>query len=140
MNGWVINLSSQTLSSPQTSILARCLNFSPVPQRVPISQIVAVVEKGLKSIPPESAQAIRHKVVGILGKAKPPPSNISMAESQALKVLRNNADIVILPADKGRATVVLDKHDYDDKLTGLLSHVSTYNVLGKDPTNRYNAR
>ena len=73
-----------------------------------------MVEKGLKSIPPESAQAIGHKVVGILGKTKPPPNNISMAESQALKVLRNNADIVILPADKGRATVVLDNHDYDD--------------------------
>ena len=87
VNRWVIKFSSQTLSSPQTSILAKGLNFAPAPRRVPISQIVAVVEKGLKSIPPESANAIRHKVVGILGKAKPPPNNISMAESQALKVL-----------------------------------------------------
>ena len=40
----------------------------------------------------------------------------------------------ILPADKGRATVVLDTQDYNDKLTGLLSDMCTYKVLNKDPT------
>ena len=68
----------------------------------------------MKSIPSELAQCVRHKVVGILGKAKPPPNNISVAESHALKVLRNNADRVISAADKGRATVILDKSDYNN--------------------------
>ena len=93
---WVVNLSSQTLSSPQTSILSRGLNFALAPRKVPIPHIVAAVEKGLKSIPSESAQGVRHTVVGILKNAKPLPNNISLAESQALRVLRHNTDIAIL--------------------------------------------
>ena len=50
------------------------------------------------------AEDLRHSVVGELKKAKPPQSNISAKERKALKSLAKNKDIMILPADKGKAT------------------------------------
>ena len=40
---------------------------------------------------------------------------------------------MILPADKGKATVVMDKVEYEDKITGMLSDVNTYKSIPKDP-------
>ena len=41
---------------------------------------------------------------------------------------------MILPADKGRATVLLDRMDYENKLSVMLADRSTYHTLPKDPT------
>lgn len=41
-------------------------------------------------------------------KSKPPPSNILQNERKALRDLRAEPDIMILLADKGKATVLLD--------------------------------
>ena len=41
----------------------------------------------------------------------------------------------ILPADKGRATIILDTTIYHEKLTDLLES-GPYRVLKKDPTDR----
>ena len=46
-------------------------------------------------------------------------------ELHALKRLKNDKDIVILPADKGRVTVVMDK-DYTDKMDSLVNEKQTY--------------
>ena len=39
----------------------------------------------------------------------------------------------MLPADKGRATVVMDRVDYDKKLQEVLDDQKTYRKLKKDP-------
>jgi len=41
---------------------------------------------------------------------------------------------MILPVDKGKATVVLHKDDYKTKVKLMLSDSRTYEVLKKDPT------
>ena len=41
---------------------------------------------------------------------------------------------MILPADKGRTTVVMKKEDYHDKLMSLLNDKKFYKVLGKNAT------
>ena len=40
--------------------------------------------------------------------------DVVSCKTHALKRLKNDEDIVILPADKGRVTVVRDKTDYHD--------------------------
>ena len=55
-------------------------------------------------------------------------------KQQALKRLKNDNDIVILPADKGRVTVVMDKTDYFDKMDALVNDKQTYEELKRDPT------
>ena len=41
---------------------------------------------------------------------------------------------MILPADKGRVTVAMDKTDYHDKIDKLVNDKQTYEVLKGDPT------
>ena len=53
---------------------------------------------------------------------------------RALKELRDLEDEVILPTDKGNATVVMKRSDYDEKMGGMLDDTTTYRKLWKDPT------
>ena len=55
-------------------------------------------------------------------------------ETAKKRRLRNDKDIVILPADKGRVTVVMDKNDYTDKMDTLVNDKQTYEPLKRDPT------
>ena len=50
------------------------------------------------------------------------------------KELAKDDDIVILPADKGRATVVMDRKDYSAKMLTMLGDRDTYQLMAKDPT------
>ena len=43
---------------------------------------------------------------------KPKKKNLITGEYQSIKSLKNNPDIIIKPADKGSAIVILDKHNY----------------------------
>ena len=55
-------------------------------------------------------------------------------ENQALKRLKDDSNIVILPADKGRVTVVMDKADYFDTMEALVNDKQTYEELKRDST------
>jgi len=44
---------------------------------------------------------------------------------------------MVLPADKGRATVVLDKTEYEQKVQHMLDNERTYKKLQKDATAVY---
>ncbi|XP_055842593.1 uncharacterized protein LOC129909544 [Episyrphus balteatus] len=54
----------------------------------------------------------------------------------SLKKLSADKDIIILPADKGNCTVVLDTDDYHSKITNLINDSSTYKQVSYDPTAR----
>ena len=54
-----------------------------------------------------------------------------------MKNLGKNKEIMILPVDKGRTTVILDKEEYQEKMKVLLSDKNTYKLLEKDPTGKY---
>ena len=69
---------------------------------------------------------------GILRSARLPKDNMRKDHRKALKELRSLKDEVILPADKGNATVVM-RSDYDEKMRGMLDNTTTYKKL-KDPT------
>ena len=133
-NQWVVNLSSSELSQSQRSVLSKGLNYALVPDAPPIPRIIAAVESGIRQLPDPAAHDIRFKIVGLLKKSKPPPSNITFEENKAIRELQQNPDIVVLPADKGNSTVVMDATEYDGKMRSLLSDPSTYKMLPKDPT------
>ena len=63
---------------------------------------------------PESVQ-LRAKVASTLKSAKLPKSNVTKEERKAIKELKKVDSILILPADKGRSTVILDKCEYEKK-------------------------
>ena len=132
---WVINLSSRSLSDAEVSLLQKGLNFAVTPTSIPATEIVAKVESAIRPLDAEQADTVRRNVNSILQRAKPPEPNITREMKQALKGLKEDKNIMILPADKGRASVVLDKNTYDDELKALIEK-GPYRLLNKDPTGR----
>ena len=65
--------------------------------------------------------------------------NLSSLERSALIRLQHREDIVIKPADKGSAVVVLSREDYIEKARSQLSNANYYKKLASDPTPTYAA-
>ena len=73
------------------------------------------------------------RIISLLSKAKPQQSNILRKESHAVCSLKADPHLMILPADKGCATVILDCCEYDKKLQTILDDPQTYKKIDKDP-------
>ena len=58
----------------------------------------------------------------------PHQPNITKDERAAIKPLKKNDSILIMGADKGRSTVVLDKDNYEEKVHKMLQDEKTYEV------------
>ena len=76
----------------------------------------------------------RMNIIGAIHRAKMPPKNNTPKEMQALKNLANDEEILVLPEDKSKATVVMNKTDYDNKMQRMVSDEDIYQPLEKDPT------
>ncbi|XP_072021904.1 uncharacterized protein [Amphiura filiformis] len=76
-------------------------------------------------------------MVGVLKSSNNTKSNLSKEEKRALVDLKKDDKIMILPADKGKSTVVLNKVDYEEKVNNMLSDEKTYQKLKSDPTSKY---
>ena len=130
---WVINMSSRQLIHIETDLLAKGLNFSIISKTLPNKDIIATIEDAVKDLEKEEADTIRAKVSLRLLNSKPPKDNLSKDERKALKELQSDTSIVILPADKGRSTVIFNREDYLEK---CMDHINNgpYQLLKKDPT------
>nr|VZH92680.1 unnamed protein product [Spirometra erinaceieuropaei] len=80
----------------------------------------------------ETKNLIRHQVSSLL-MAHRPRDVLSKVERDALKELRADNDLVIVPADKGRSTVVLDRTDYNQKAKRLLDDRQSYVPCESNP-------
>ena len=87
-----------------------------------------------RELPESTKDDIRSRIASTLQSASLTDCNLTKDELHALRRLRNDKDIVILPADKGRVTVVMDKKDYTDKMDSLVNDKQTYEPLKRDPT------
>ena len=72
----------------------------------------------------------------MLKNAKPPQSYISKNERVTLTSIKKDKDIIVLPADTGRATVVMNVLEYESKVKDKLSDEK----LSTDPTASYNRK
>ena len=70
----------------------------------------------------------------MIRRTQAPKPNCTRNQIAALKSLEQNDNIIILPADKGRATVILSKEDYIRKCNEHLEN-GLYIKIKKDPTN-----
>ena len=104
-------------------------------------EYLADLEHALKSngTSNEQQQQIRQIVIPNLSRHRP-FNALSRQESAALRSLKKDSSIVILPADKGRTTVILNKMDYVEKAMTLLRDSSTYSIMANDQTSRLSAK
>ena len=128
-------MSNTELNNTQTAALEKDFNFANIPKSIPKLDIVTGVETGLRKIRNAAAVTIsRSKVAEILKTASPPLNrNVTREEEEALKEFKNNEKIVILKADKGNATVVMNTEDYEEKMNSLLSDECTYEKFPTRP-------
>ena len=135
----MVNLSNRTLSDNEQLVLAKGLNYAPTPTEIPIRKIVAAVEDGLRKVGRSEADLARTYIVDILNQSKPPINNMSR-EIKATKDLSRDTSIVILPADKGKSTVVLNSSEYDGKIKTIILDRKTYKKLKHDPASALERR
>jgi hypothetical protein len=125
----VVNLSEVPLEEAACS----ALNFAVAPAFVPIKDILYRVEEAIGALPEEAAKEIRQKTVRILKSSRKPKDNLSGAERRALRALKANEVLTVLPAEEVNVAVVLGISDYNRKIAALMED-KTYKKLKKDPT------
>nr|VZI50781.1 unnamed protein product [Spirometra erinaceieuropaei] len=107
----VHNLSSKELTKAQMQVLRHEASFKTADAK-PVNMIAAVESSLCQTeATEETKNLIRHQVSPLL-MAHRPREVLSKVERDALRELKADKDLVIVPPDKGRATVVLDRTDY----------------------------
>ncbi|XP_076396721.1 uncharacterized protein LOC143265924 [Megachile rotundata] len=129
----VKNLTDLPLTPDTLSVLAKGHKFAITPKSIPTEEIISQVENAIHNLPTEQANEIRRLTTNTLKSAKAPTSNLTKSEQKALQDIRKRKDILILPADKGNMTVIMDRNEYVKKVHDLLDN-TTYRTVNKDPT------
>ncbi len=84
-------------------------------------------------LPPSFAETTRYSVSSVLLNRGPQPCNLPNDDFLALKVLKVDEIITVLRADKGNATVVMNKENYTSKMYDELDK-DTYKTFQKAPS------
>ena len=140
-DAWVKNISHKQLTDQQKQVLAKGLNYNAADAKK--LNFIADLESALKGteLTEDAKNNIRHQVTTNLLHSKHP---VDLTKQEALKDLKNDDDVIILPADKGRMTVVMDKSDCTNKAKALINDTNTYQPLDTDPSkttvNRINTK
>nr|VZI37735.1 unnamed protein product [Spirometra erinaceieuropaei] len=115
----VHNLSSKEFKPEQIQVLKHAAGFN-ISDADPVN-LVSRIESVLKHSqePAETQHLIRQQVTSLVIAHKPRLVN-PLAQQDALRALKADKSIVILLADKGRSTVILDKSEYLQKANALL--------------------
>ena len=101
----MVNLSTKHLDASHVSVLSRGLKFASVPTRVPTAHFVTSIEAAIRrsGVSENVAAKAQINVIGAVSCAKMPPRNVPPRELKALKDLAHDENILVLPADKGKA-------------------------------------
>ena len=130
---WVFNLSSKPLTQAQRSVLAKDPNFMVTPRHPPNLQYIRAIESVCTKLGQQDAEKLRAEVSRVLRSSHPPKSNLTKAQSQAIRELKRDKDCKVLTADRGVTMVIINKQDYIGKANNLLNQ-PTYRAIPQDPT------
>ena len=129
----VVNLSNRNLSKEEEKVLSLGLNFAITPRTLPKEKLIQEIEPALSKLSKQAGNQARVQIAEVLRRARLPKSNLNKNERTALRQLRQDNSIHVLKADKGNATVIMNRTDYDKKVQEMLT-TPTYKKLKKDPT------
>nr|XP_054925874.1 uncharacterized protein LOC129384453 [Dermacentor andersoni] len=131
----VYNLSSHSVDPAEASVLELGLSFNVAPAP-DVRKVVCAVECAANQVDPSRRDEARTRAIGVLSglHRRKFVSPLSAEERKAVERLQANTAIVILPPDKGNATVLIDTAVYKNKMLALLNDQDTYVRLTRDPT------
>ena len=107
----IVNISQWQLTTSEKSVLNKSLKFATTIKRIPNLDLISPIEEVTLKFAWACADEPRWKMRQVLEKSKPLKSKISKGERLVLKSLQSDENI-IQPADKGNATVEMDKVEY----------------------------
>ncbi|XP_041420516.1 uncharacterized protein LOC108704894 [Xenopus laevis] len=99
-------------------------DFDPVVPNISLRTYSCMIDAAVADFP----QQVQHR------------GNLTKEERIALKSLQKNTDIIVKPADKGGAVVVMDYDYYRSEILSQLSDVKCYRRLNFDPTSTFQAQ
>ena len=137
-------MSSRQLTETELRVLALGFNFRPSLPDVPIKDYIVATETYIMSAKLDAAEAtlLVHEIVKEIIRMKvkqtyhPPKSNLSPNEWKAIRSLRDDDSIMIISADKGNKTIVIDKELY---LTKLKARTKDHQLIAEDPSIQHEA-
>ena len=131
------NLSNRQLDEDEKELLSLGMNFAIPQHKLLIKEIITSTESTTRLLDPPSAQELQECVKSCIDKYKKThyKTEFGKRQSRALSRLQNDKSIVILPSDKGNATVVMNRTDYLKKIQDILDD-NSYTLLKKDPTKK----
>ena len=114
-------------------------NFSITSTTLPNKDIIASIGDAVKDLEKEESDTIRAKISLTLQHSKPPKDNLSKTDHKTLKELQSDTSVVILPANKGRSTVILKR---EDRLKKCMDHTNNGldQLLKNDPAAKIKAK
>ena len=125
------------LTKYETTVLAKGLNFTVAPERIPHDEFIVVTELAtielIKQHPnkdPRAADELRSEVVDILSKSHPQKQNLSKDQRKQISSLAKRKDLLVLP----------DTQEYKDKIKVILADERVYKKLKCDPTREYKGK
>ncbi|BHF67700.1 hypothetical protein SprV_0301072800 [Sparganum proliferum] len=131
----VVNLSKRILTPAESSLLSKGIRFSHV-DAAPTNFLANLESLLLTSSIPEDMRAdIRNCATGLLRKRRH-QQTLPMEEEKGLRSLRSDDSIVVVSADKGGATVIMDKTDYVNKANQAFNDREAYTPIAEDPTKK----
>ena len=138
MSRWVKNCSDRILSDLELSVLKKGLNFAVTPRQVPFVDMITITETACRNLNIGDANELRAKMCMVVDRcSKIKDQNVMKDEMKSIDNLRKDDSITILPADKGRVTVVMNKKEYENKCKQLLGDEKTYKRLKGDLTRKF---
>ena len=131
----IVNISSHKLTETQNNVLALGLNFATNPKEVPYVSITLATEQANDFLQLEEHQQLRETIKTCLQKYKwiSPTTTLNHEEREAIKSLKKEEGLVILPVDKGNSTVVMDIDQYTSRMKELLDQ-DDYKIIKRNPT------
>ena len=101
----MVNRTSVTLRESKIDVLRLGLNFALAPNQIPVKHFIAAVEMATTKLDQNAVKDLRMIVCWVLSKARPSGPNLSRQQRIAMKELKQLENMVILPGDKGNASV-----------------------------------
>ena len=147
----IINLSNKKLTDAEISLLNKGLKFTPTPKLGNTQELhedsnefnrklrlaeffdgtedqdISLVRNKSNFIPPSKRNDALDEFINTVEKIPKTPiqsnvkNNLTMQEQEALKILRTNSEIIIKEADKGGATIIMNKEEYKEVVETILN-------------------
>nr|VZI42663.1 unnamed protein product [Spirometra erinaceieuropaei] len=135
MSARVVNLSKRSLTPAEISLLSKGLKFNHS-DAAPTNFLASLESVLLASAIPEDVRADIRSCASDLLRQRKRHRNLTIDEEKGLRSLKTDDSIVVVPADKGGATVIMDKADYVRKANTIFNDREAYASLAEDPTKK----